>query len=312
MGEVRRFIATPLAGQSPERPTLSEAFGAAARQLRQTGIETPELDARLLLCHAAGLGHEAYVARRDKALDPEAAAQFAAFIGRRLGGEPVSRIIGVREFYGRPFCIDASTLDPRPDTETLIEAALRLIDGEALRRAPLRLIDLGTGTGCLLITLLAELPEASGIGVDLSPAALTLARNNARALGVEGRAHFVAADWLDGIGGAFDLVVSNPPYIPTAEIEVLAREVSHDPRAALDGGRDGLCAYRHLAPRLKEVLRPGGRVLLETGADQAEAVAGLLADAGLETGADWLWRDLGGRLRVVGARSSGLRKVCAA
>lgn len=312
MGEARRFIATPLAAHSPEGPALSKASIATTRLLRQAGIVTPELDARLLLCHAAGLTHEEYVARRHQALEPDAAARFTAHVERRLGGEPVSRIVGVREFYGRPFGIDASTLDPRPDTETLIEAALSLIDGDGLRRAPLRLLDLGTGTGCLLITLLAELPEASGIGVDLNPAALALARNNARTLEVDGRAHFVAADWLDAIDGAFDLVVSNPPYIPTAEIEGLGREVSHDPRAALDGGSDGLSAYRRLAPRLKEVLRPGGRVLVETGADQAEAVAGLLANAGLETGADWLWRDLGGRPRVVGARTWDPRKACAA
>jgi len=285
--------------------TLQRAFASAARLLRQAEVETPELDARLLLCHAAGLSHEAYVSRRDDTLEPGAATRFGAVVERRLEGEPVSRITGVREFYGRPFRLDASTLDPRADTETLIEAGLGLIDREGWRARPLRLLDLGTGTGCILITLLAELPQATGVGIDLSPPALALARENARALGVEARARFVASDWLDAIGGAFDLVVANPPYIATADIEGLSREVgAHDPWRALDGGPDGLAAYRRIVPLLRQVLRPKGMALLETGAGQAEAVFDLLVKAGLATGdGTWMWRDLGGRPRVVGARA---------
>jgi release factor glutamine methyltransferase len=283
--------------------TKRQAVTAAARLLRQGGAETPELDARLLICHAAGLSHEDYVVGGNEALPPEAAARFAAAIDRRLRGEPVSRILGVREFYGRRFGIDASALDPRPDTETLVAAALQVVDGDRRRQAPLNLLDLGAGSGCILITLLAELPAATGVGVDLDPAALALARKNARGLGVERRARFVASDWLDGIDGAFDIIVCNPPYIATAEIEGLAREVSHDPRAALDGGADGLAAYRRITCGLKDALRPGGAVLLEVGAGQAEAVRRLLADARLETPGNWLWTDLGGRPRVVGARA---------
>ncbi len=290
----------------PEAPaSLQEAFASAAQLLRQAAVETPELDARLLLCHAVGLSHETYVSRRDDRLESIAATRFCTLIERRLDGEPVSRIVGVREFYGRGFRLDASTLDPRADTETLIEAALGLIDRESCREKPLRLLDLGTGTGCILITLLAELSQATGVGVDRSPPALALARANARALGVAARARFVASDWLDAIGGAFDLVVANPPYIATADIEGLSRAVgAFDPLTALDGGLDGLSAYRHILRRLGDVLHPGGIVLFETGADQAEAVLTLLVKAGLAAGAGkWMWRDLGGRPRVVGARA---------
>jgi release factor glutamine methyltransferase len=291
-------------GESKGR-TLREAFFAAAQLFRESGIATPELDARLLLCAAAGLSHEAYVAKGDDMLLPKTAARFAASIDRRLRGEPVSRILGSREFYGRPFRIDANTLDPRPDTETLVEAALAVIDREGWRERPLRLLDIGTGSGCILITLLAELPMAVGVGVDVSLPALALARDNARALGVGPRASFVASDWLDAVSGNFDLVVANPPYIATADIGGLGREVAaHDPLPALDGGHDGLDAYRRILPRLRQLLQKGAIVLFETGADQAEAVQGLLGDAGLETGqGEWLWCDLGARQRVVGARA---------
>jgi release factor glutamine methyltransferase len=283
------------------RLSLGQAHTAAARLLREARIAAPELDARLLLCHAAGLTHEAYVAGLNDTLAPDAAARFGSCVARRLAGEPVSRIIGIREFYGRPFRIDASSLDPRPDTETLIEAALALVGGEA----PLRLLDLGTGSGCILITLLAELPRATGIGIDKSLPALELAQANAASLGVGDRARFLAGDWLDAVQGSFDLVVANPPYLSAADMAELSKEVgAHDPRDALDGGPDGLSAYRRIVPRLPWVLRPGGIALFEIGHTQAEAVSGLFAGEGLilEQGP---WRDLAGRPRVVGARARG-------
>jgi release factor glutamine methyltransferase len=283
--------------------SLVKAHRAAVRMLRQAGIETPELDARLLLCHAASLSHEDYVAGFEHALPPDAAARFGAFIERRLAGEPVSRILGIREFYGRPFRINASTLDPRPDTETLIEAALALVDGEGRRETPLNILDLGTGSGCILITLLAELPQASGVGVDLSLPALSLAQANAHTLGVGDRATFFISDWLEAVGGTFDLVVANPPYLSGADMAALATEVrDHDPRGALDGGPDGLSAYRRIVPHLRKVLRQGGITLFEIGPGQADAVLRLLAEAGpaVEDG-QCLWHDLGGRPRVVGA-----------
>jgi release factor glutamine methyltransferase len=302
-------LALPLKwGGESERPgsrTPREAALAAARAFREAGIETPELDARLLLCHAAGLSHEGFVAGLDDALAPDVAARFGAFVERRLAGEPVSRIIGLREFYGRPFRIDASTLDPRPDTETLIEAALALVDREGLSGMPLKILDLGTGSGCILITLLAELPAASGVGIDLSLQPLECARANAQTLGVADRASFLISDWLEGVSGAFDLVVANPPYPSAADMAGLATEVrDHDPRAALDGGPDGLSAYRRIAPRLRKVLRPGGVALFEIGPGQADAVQHLLVEAGLAAeGGQCLWRDLAGRPRVVGARA---------
>ena len=282
------------------RLSLGQAHTAAARLLREARIAAPELDARLLLCHATGLSHEAYVAALNDALPPDAAAQFGVFVERRLAGEPVSRIIGVREFYGRTFSIDASTLDPRPDTETLVEAALGLVD----REAPLDILDLGTGSGCILITLLAELPGASGVGVDVSLPALEQARANAQILGVGDRAAFLASDWLEAVEGSFDLVVANPPYLSAADMAALSPEVrDHDPAPALDGGPDGLSAYRRIVPGLRKALRPGGFALFEIGPDQAQAVSPLLTEAGLEVGeGQHLWRDFTGRPRVVGAR----------
>jgi release factor glutamine methyltransferase len=283
----------------PGSSTIGEASLAAARLLREARIAAPELDARLLLCHAAGLSHEAYVSGLNDALAPDAAARFGAYVARRLAGDPVSRIIEIREFYGRPFRIDASTLDPRPDTETLIEAALAFAD----RGAPLKLLDLGTGTGCILVTLLAELPRAAGVGIDKSPPALEIARANAQILGVGERAYFMAGDWLEAIGDTFDLVVANPPYLSETDLAGLSPEVAaHDPRDALDGGPDGLSAYRRIVPRLLKVLCPGGLALFEIGHTQAGAVSSLLAKAGLAPG-EGPWRDLAGRPRVVGARS---------
>jgi release factor glutamine methyltransferase len=282
------------------RLSLGQAHTAAARLLREARIAAPELDARLLLCHATGLSHEACVAALNDPFAPDAAARFGAFVERRLEGEPVSRIIGIREFYGRSFRIDASTLDPRPDTETLIEAALGFED----RETPLSILDLGTGSGCILVTLLAELPQASGVGVDVALGALELARANAQILGVGDRAAFLASDWLEAVEGSFDLVVANPPYLSAADMAALSPEVrDHDPAPALDGGPDGLSAYRRIVRGLRKALRPGGFALFEIGPDQARAVARLLADAGLDGGEpQHLWRDLAGRPRVVGAR----------
>jgi release factor glutamine methyltransferase len=282
------------------RLSLGQAHTAAARLLREARIAAPELDARLLLCHATGLSHEAYVAGLEDALAPDAAVRFGTYVARRLAGEPVSRIVCVREFYGRSFSIDASTLDPRPDTETLVEAALGLVD----REASLSILDLGTGSGCILITLLAELPQASGVGVDNSLAVLEQAQANAQVHGVGNRASFAASDWLEAVEGSFDLVVANPPYLSAADMAALSPEVrDHDPRPALDGGPDGLSAYRRIVPGLRKALRPGGFALFEVGPDQAQAVLRFLAEAGLDVGeGQYLWRDLAGRPRVVGAR----------
>ncbi len=279
--------------------SLQQAFAAAAQSLREAGIETPELDARLLLCHAAGLTHESYVARAGESLAPEIAARLEASLLRRANREPVSRITGTREFYGRSFVVERSALDPRPDTETLIEVALDLVAASGDGR-PLRLLDLGTGTGCILITLLAELPEAHGVGTDIAADALVLAEANARRLGVSDRATFTVSDWCDAVAGEFDLILSNPPYIASAEIAGLAPDVrAYDPHLALDGGQDGLDAYRRIAAGAAGKLRPGGKILVEIGASQARDVAALLERSGFLVETGGIVPDLGGRPRVV-------------
>jgi release factor glutamine methyltransferase len=285
----------------PEPVTLNQAFVGAAAVLREAGIATPELDARLLLCHAAGLSHEAYVAGAGGPVQPATLARFGTAIDRRLKREPVARITGTREFYGRGFTIAPPALDPRPDTETLIEAALAVVERRGWRDRTLSLLDLGTGTGCILVTLLAELPRAQGLGTDLSPSALALAAANAVRLGVGSRAAFMAADWLDGIAGKFDLVLSNPPYLASGEIAGLAPEVAaYDPMLALDGGPDGLDAYRRIAAGASAVLAEGGRLLVEIGAGQAAQVSDIFRAAGLKLDpSQAIGRDLAGRPRVV-------------
>jgi len=288
----------------PEVGTLAAAFVTAAGTLRKAGFETPELDARLLLCHAAGLSHEAFIAGAREALLPDAAARLDGAIARRLKREPVQRITGVREFYGRRFALGPEALDPRPDTETLIEAALDVAVMKGWQEKPLNLLDLGTGTGCVLVTLLAELPFACGVGIDLCPDALAVAAANARRHGVSSRANFIAADWLDATAGNFDLILSNPPYIAAREIASLADEVAaYDPRLALDGGPDGLEAYRGIAARAPHVLAEDGRLLVEIGPAQSEAVAEIFAAAGLRRDeAGGVRLDLAGRPRVLVAR----------
>lgn len=285
----------------PEPVTLNQALVGAAAVLREAGIATPELDARLLLCHAAGLSHEAYVAGAGGPVQPATLARFGTAIDRRLKREPVARITGTREFYGRGFTIAPPALDPRPDTETLIEAALAVVERRGWRDRTLSLLDLGTGTGCILVTLLAELPRAQGLGTDLSPSALALAAANAARLGVGSRAAFMAADWLDGIAGKFDLVLSNPPYLASGEIAGLAPEVAaYDPMLALDGGPDGLDAYRRIAAGASAVLAEGGRLLIEIGAGQAAQASDIFRAAGLKLDpSQAIGRDLAGRPRVV-------------
>ena len=252
-----------------EALTLNQAFVEAACALRRAGIATPELDARLLLCHAAGLSHAAYIARSREALQPATRVRLDAGLARRLKHEPVARIVGTREFYGRKFHLDPHVLDPRPDTETLIDAALAHVARRGLHDSPLKLLDLGTGTGCILITLLAELPRARGLGTDMSCGALASAAKNAMRLGVGPRAAFIAADWLDAIEGKFDLILSNPPYLASGEMAALADEVAaYDPILALDGGPDGLDAYRRIAARAGDVLAEDGRLFVEIGAAQ--------------------------------------------
>lgn len=264
--------------------TASEAVVFATRQLREAGIESPGLDARLLVGAALGLRAEQLIARPDLPVGPEAQKTIEGYLNRRLAHEPVSRILGSRGFYGRMFEISPATLDPRPETETLIEAALGLVNERKSDPAkPIRILDIGTGSGCLLITLLAELPNSIGLGTDISVEALEIARRNALKHAVKSRAEFRLARSLEGIAGPFDLVVANPPYIPTGDIEGLAPEVrDFDPRSALDGGVDGLDVYREIAKNLVRVV-PEGWAIFEVGAGQATAVAKIVDECRVET-----------------------------
>jgi release factor glutamine methyltransferase len=249
----------------------------ASEKLAAGGIENATLDARLLFQAASGLRHEDIVAEPDLVVPPDVAARFSSLTQRRCKFEPVSRILGNREFYGRSFRVTPNVLDPRADTETLIGAALGLAKG----KGPLRILDLGTGSGAIAVTLLAELPEATAVASDLSEAALAVAKGNAEALGVAGRVSFVQANWFAGIDGNFDLVVSNPPYIPLNDIVSLAPDVREfDPARALDGGPDGLEAYRRIAGGAAGHLTPSGKVVLEIGAGQENAVNELFTGQG--------------------------------
>jgi release factor glutamine methyltransferase len=259
--------------------TIGEALSRATQQLGEAGIERPQAEARILLEAASGRGRGQIIAFPEHALADAERDAFLAMVRRRCTREPVSRILGHREFWSLDFAIGPATLDPRPDSETLVAAVLARI---ADRHAPRLLLDLGTGTGCLLLALLSELPQAHGVGVDISDAAIATAAVNARALGLESRAQFRRGRWTQGITEHFDIVLSNPPYIESAAIAGLEPEVAgFDPLAALDGGADGLDAYRALIPEAARRLKPGGLLALEIGAGQGDAVRNIAAAAGL-------------------------------
>lgn len=253
--------------------TRANALVALRRAFREAGLDTSELDARLLLTEALQVDAVEIAARPDIPLGSDAAARLGGFAQRRLAREPVGRILGRREFWGLPFELSLETLEPRPDTETVVETALSLVPD---RQADLRVLDLGTGSGCLLVAILNELPQATGIGIDRSPGALATARRNATRNGVGDRAAFAASDWGTALRGRFDLIVSNPPYIPSQDIPELAPEVRwHDPVAALDGGDDGLEAYRIILAGAADLLVHGGTLIVEIGSTQERALGSL-------------------------------------
>ena len=272
--------------------TGAEALRAALPRLQAAGVEGAARDLRLLLAFATGIPPDRLTPVLADPLPGAAAARFEAAVTARVARQPVSQIVGGRQFWGRWFRVTPDVLDPRPETETLIAAAL---DG-----AFSRVLDLGTGSGAILITLLAERNEATGTGVDLSGKALSVAAGNAAALSVAGRATFVQSDWLSAVSGRFDLVVANPPYIAEAELPGLSPEVRlWEPRLALTPGGDGLDACRSILRDVRSVLLPSARVLLETGASQGDAVAALCQSAGLQ--AVTVLQDMDRRDRVVSA-----------
>ncbi|MCJ2126267.1 peptide chain release factor N(5)-glutamine methyltransferase [Methylobacterium sp. J-077] len=261
------------------------------------GIAEAAGDARFLMLGVLDFETRDLLLDGEKTLGADEAKSLDAALARRLSGEPVARILGTWEFWGLPFRLTPETLVPRPDTEILVEAALASVPD---RTAPLRCLDLGTGSGCILVALLSECPNASGIGLDRSLGALRMARYNATVNGLGARATFAAGDWCDAVQGSFDLVVSNPPYIARDIIRHLDRDVRlHDPRAALDGGPDGLDAYRRILKgvRAADLLAPGGSLLFEIGYDQADAVRALARAAGFADRG--LTRDLAGHDRVL-------------
>ena len=262
--------------------TVAQLRRAWSASFRAAGIEAPELDARILIGHALGLDHAALAAAAARKLDPEETDTIAALARRRLAREPVARIVGSKEFWSLQLAIGAACLVPRPESETVVEAALAAVDAGGPRSRALCIADLGTGSGALLLALLGELPHAFGVGTDVSVDALRVARDNARRLGLS-RAAFVACDMAAPLSGPFELVVCNPPYVASGDIAALAPEVrQHDPRLALDGGPDGLGFYRRLADIAPMLLGLGGALVVELGAGQARAVTALLAAAGLE------------------------------
>jgi len=248
---------------------------------RAEGIETPALDARILIGHALGLDHAALATAAAQRLSAAEETAIALLAHRRLAHEPVARIVGGREFWSLNFRVDASTLVPRPETETVVEAVLAAVDARGPRTRALRIADLGTGSGAILLASLSELPNAFGIGTDISARALALAADNAKHFGLSHSA-FVACDLAAALRGPFDIIVCNPPYIATNDIATLAPEVRlFDPRPALDGGADGLDCYRAIAASAPALLAPDGFLAVELGAGQAEPVAALFAAAGL-------------------------------
>jgi release factor glutamine methyltransferase len=273
---------------------------AAARRLVRealaaAGIPEADGDARLLVAWALGCDASGLILAAERPLGVEAAARLDALLARRLARQPIARLKGRREFWGLDLELSAATLVPRPDTETLIEAVLA---ARPDRAAPLAILDIGTGSGALLAALLTEYPAAFGVGTDMSRLALATARTNLERHGLAGRAGLVACDWGSALRGPFDVVVSNPPYIATADIAGLDPEVrDFDPAAALDGGADGLDAYRAIIADLPRLLQPGGLAVLELGVGQAAAVADLVAGAGLVVRA--VAADLAGHLRAL-------------
>ncbi|MGY4431781.1 release factor glutamine methyltransferase [Bradyrhizobium sp. F1.13.1] len=271
----------PLATDFDPGHSIESARRALAARLQSAGIEQPALDARLLVGAALRLDLTGMVTQAARQLTPEEAARLEAYAQRRLAHEPVARILGAREFWGLPFQLSEATLVPRPDTETVVELALEIFR-ERQASHQIRFADIGTGSGAILLALLHEIPGAFGVGTDLSLTALKTARDNAAALGLGDRASFVACSYAAALRGPFDLVVSNPPYIPSAEIPKLSIEVrEHDPHLALDGGNDGYDAYRALIPQASERLAPGGALIVEAGQGQARNIETLMIAAAL-------------------------------
>ena len=259
---------------------IKECLINAKQLLKDANIPSYALDANLIMAHTLNKTREYIACYPEKILSEEEVGNFENMINRRQNREPISHILGKREFFGREFKVTKDTLDPRPDSETLIEAALEIISNP---NEELKILDLGTGTGCLLLTLLSEFPKATGVGVDISKKALEIANQNATKLGLAKRVDFVVSNWTEEIEGNFDLIISNPPYIINKEIDLLEAEVSiYEPRGALDGGNDGLDCYREISPSINSLITKGKFIILEFGIGQDEDIKSILENEGLE------------------------------
>lgn len=292
----------PLATGFESGSSIESARRALTARLQSAGIEEAALDARLLIGAALELDLTGMVTQSARQLTPEESTRLEGYAQRRLAHEPVARILGAREFWGLPFRLSEATLVPRPDTETVVELALEIFRDLTISGRHPRIADIGVGSGAILLALLHEIPEAFGVGTDVSLTALNTARGNASALGLAGRSAFVACSYATALQGPFDLIVSNPPYIPSGEIPKLSIEVrEHDPHLALDGGNDGYDAYRALIPQAAERLAPGGALIVEAGQGQARDIETLMTAAALTV--DRPPRaDLAGIPRAVSAR----------
>jgi release factor glutamine methyltransferase len=263
--------------------SVADATQLMAQSFSLAGIDDAKVDARALLCHALHIDRARLVADSERILEAREIAAISTLAARRLKREPVSRIRGRKDFWTLTLSVTPAVLTPRPETETVVEAALDAIDCDGLKKGKLRILDIGTGSGALLLALLSELPNAVGLGTDISVAALEIARANAERNGLSACCKFVACDIAAGVRGIFDLVVSNPPYVPRGDIAALTPEVrDYAPALALDGGHDGLDGYRAIAGVARALLAPAGRLIVELGAGQEPAVRALFTNAGLK------------------------------
>lgn len=283
--------------------SIDETIRLIAQSFKTAGVETPAMDAWLLLGHALRLDRAQLLSQSDRLLEAREVDAVSALAARRLRREPVARIQGAKEFWSLPLAVTPDVLVPRPDTETVVEAALDFAARGGLRMEKLRILDIGTGTGALLLALLSELPNAVGLGTDISAPAAEVARANAERNKLGGRCKFVVCDIAAGVQGKFDLIVSNPPYVARGDIAMLAPEVrNYDPAIALDGGNDGLTAYRAIAAEAPRLLAEGARLIVELGIGQEPAVAALFTNAGLRvTG---VRKDLAGIARALSATTT--------
>lgn len=262
---------------------LRSLMEEARSRLQRADVAEPALDCRLLVAAATGLAPLDFITKPDHLISSDAVSRTRAMIGRRISGEPVHRILGHREFYGLELSLSEATLEPRPDTETLVDLVLPLARSFAARNGQCRILDLGTGTGAIALALLREVPQACSVGVDISASALVTANENARRYGLDARFKVMESNWFEKISGKFHIIVANPPYIATEIIDTLEPEVRfHDPHIALDGGEDGLDAYREIAAKAWSYLHAGGLVAVETGYDQKQAIVALFDSNGFK------------------------------